>query len=91
MMEEWEKEQEILEELFFEQNFELGDNKGSIQKNVETAEALYQQSYKELEHIAELMEDGLWFDMGTAILNIQVLALSERFLKKFKSDLTEEI
>lgn len=85
-----EEELQELEQLFFEQNFEYGDDKETIQQNISIARNMYLKAYQDMEKIVECLSDGVSFDQYEAILAVQILEISHRFIIRFEELLRKD-
>lgn len=81
-----EEELQELEQLFFEQNFEYcdDDDKETIQQNISIARNMYLKAYQDMEKVVECLSDGVSFDQYEAILAVQILEISHRFIIRFE-------
>ena len=78
------EEFQSLYEVFVKTYFQKGESKEILHENLKTAKKLYADSEKHLLEIADLMEQtGDDFpDLSEAILYIQILVLSDMYLKE---------
>lgn len=78
---------ESLEEVFCDRNFILSDEKEDVMKNLEIAKNIYMRAQKEVEELAQCMEDGECWDNTAAILSIQELVFSKKYMVQFEKQL----
>lgn len=78
-----------LMQVFFKIHFQQGDSIEIIQNNLCKAEQLYKKSYYEVDAIADEVDGAEDFpDPSMAILSIQTLSLSEKYMHIFKEKLS---
>jgi hypothetical protein len=77
-----------LEEVFFERNFDFGDDPETIQDNLNKAQALFSEYEEKANKLAEDVEDGIAFDESDAILITQSYVFAKKFMERFQSELS---
>lgn len=77
-----------LEEVFFERNFDFGDDPETIQDNLNKAQALFREYEEKANKLAEDVEDGIAFDESDAILITQSYVFAKKFMERFQSELS---
>lgn len=77
-----------LEEVFFERNFDFGDDPGTLQDNLTKAQALFREYEEKANKLAEDVEDGIAFDETDAILITQSYVFAKKNLERFQSELS---
>lgn len=70
-----------LEEVFFERNFEPGED----EENLSRAKKLYGEWREKAESLAQDLEDGLVIDEVEAVLVIQSYCLAKKFYTEFSA------
>ena len=78
-----------LEEVFFERNFEFGDDPDTLQMNLKKAQALFSEYEEKANKLAEDVEDGIAFDESDAILITQSYAFAKKFMESFQNELSK--
>lgn len=77
-----------LEEVFFERNFDFGDDPETLQDNLNKAQALFSEYEEKANKLAEDVEDGIAFDESDAILITQSYVFTKKFMERFQSELS---
>lgn len=77
-----------LEEVFFERNFDFGDDPETLQDNLNKAQALFREYEEKANKLAEDVEDGIAFDESDAILITQSYVFAKKFMERFQSELS---
>lgn len=77
-----------LEEVFFERNFDFGDDPETLQDNLNKAQALFSEYEEKANKLAEDVEDGIAFDESDAILITQSYVFAKKFMERFQSELS---
>lgn len=74
-----------MEEAFFEQHFDCGDDADTYLDNFHEACVCLKDSYKECEKYAEMIENGEIIDECEVVFQLQVMALAYQYGKQFSS------
>lgn len=77
-----------LEEVFFERNFDFGDDPETLHDNLNKAQALFREYEEKANKLAEDVEDGIAFDESDAILITQSYVFAKKFMERFQSELS---
>lgn len=78
-----------LEEVFFERNFDFGDDPETLQDNLKKAQALFREYEEKANKLAEDVEDGIAFDESDAILIVQSYVFAKKFMESFQTELSK--
>ena len=78
---------EAMEEAFVESEFDYGDDKQTVEANLEKAKVIFVEEEKNASDFAEKMEDGEVFDPYAALMSVQRMILADRCKERFETEL----
>lgn len=78
---------ETMEEAFVEGEFDYGDDRKTLEENLDKAKMIFAEELTNSSGFAEKLEDGEVFDIYAALYSLQRMILADRCIDRFQSDL----
>lgn len=76
-----------IEEVFVENNFELGEDAYTITQNFNIASILYDENLEQTNNLVEDVVDGMVVDTPSAVFAIQNLVFSKKYKDQFQNEM----